>query len=279
MGIYPFISNNGYYKTITSETHLMYTHIASLTRGISLIRPLHSRLVWVILLLLFFRGAMAEMPKLTLNAGTAEPFINADGSGFYGELVEEVFKRIGIEAKVIRLPSGRSIINANEGIDDGVIARTQGMDEQYKNIIRVPVPVVQFKFVAYSIDKKLQVKGWDSFEPYSVGYIRGWRIYEVNVKKYKSLTVVNNAEQLFRLLMNGRTDLILFEYYRGTWWNEHLNANAHLIGSPVAQKPMFMYMHKKHKDLVPKITAAIEAVKADGTYDKIADRTLPAYMK
>jgi len=223
--------------------------------------------------------AQAEPVKITLNAGTAEPFINADGSGFYGELTREIFSRMGIEAKVIRLPSARSIINANEGIDDGVIARTKGMDEKYANIIRIPVPVVTFKFVAYSLDHKIPVNGWDSFEPYSIGYIRGWHIYEKNVHKYKSLTIVNNAEQLFRLLMNGRSELILFEYYRGNWWNKHLNANAHIIGSPVAEQEMFMYINKKHKDLVPEITRSFEGIWKDGTYEKIKSETLEPLLK
>lgn len=217
--------------------------------------------------------------SITLNAGTAEPFINADGGGFYGALTQEIFSRIDIDAKVIRLPSARSIINANEGIDDGVIARTAGMEEKYKNLIRIPISVVTFRFVAYSLDEEISVSDWDSFAPYSVGYIRGWRIYEKNLTKTKSLTIVNNAEQLFNLLMNGRTDLIMFEYYRGTWWNNHLNANAHIVGSPVAEKDMFIYMHKKHKNLVPKITKVFAEMKQDGTYQKIKDETLTEHLK
>lgn len=234
---------------------------------------------WIYLLWFVIGVSNAYAEKtITLNAGTAEPFISSDGGGYYGELTREIFSRIGINAKVIRLPSARSIINANEGIDDGVIARTAGMEEKYKNLIMIPVPVVKFKFVAYSLDKKISVNGWDSFKPYSVGYIRGWRIYEKNLPKTKSVTVVNNAEQLFKLLMNNRAELIMFEYYRGSWWNEHLNANAHIIGSPVAEKDMFMYMHKKHKDLVPKITEAFKAMIEDGTVQKIKDKTLPSYI-
>lgn len=212
--------------------------------------------------------------NLTLNSGTAEPFINADGSGFYGALVKEVFSRLNINANVIRLPSGRSIINANQGIDDGVIARTKGIDKKFPNLIRVPESVLNFKFVAYSLDSKINVQNWDSFKPYSVGIIRGWRIYEKNVVHTKKLTSVTNAEQLFKLLLNKRSDLILFEYYRGTWWNKHLNANAHLIGSPIAEKEMFIYMHKKHAKLVPEITKILATLKKDGTYDRIKNETL-----
>ena len=42
---------------------------------------------------------------------------------------------------------------------------------------------------------------------------------------------------------------------------------------------MYIYMNKKHKDLVPKITQALEAMKQDGTYQKIKYQTLPEYVK
>ncbi|MDH5518366.1 MAG: transporter substrate-binding domain-containing protein [Gammaproteobacteria bacterium] len=217
--------------------------------------------------------------KLTLNSGTAEPFITEDGGGFYGEVVKEIFSRLDIDAKVIRLPSSRSILNANQGIDAGVIARTKGFEKKYANLIRVPSAIVKFKFVAYSLDETIKVTDWDSFAPYSVGIIRGWRIYEKNIRNAKQITKVNNADQLFKLLLNGRSDLVLFEYYRGSWWNKHLNAKAYLIGSPIAEKEMFIYMHKKHAALVPEITRVIEQMKQDGTYEKIKDKTLMVDMK
>lgn len=229
---------------------------------------------YIIFCVVFSSSITLAESKMTLNAGTAEPFINADGSGFYGELVKELFSKLNIEAKVIRLPSSRSIINANTGIDDGVIARTKGFEKKFKNLIRVPVPILRFKFVAYSLDKKIDIKNWDSLKPYSVGFIRGWRIYEKNVIETKNLTRVQNAEQLFKLLLNKRTDLILFEYYRGSWWNKHLNAQAHLIGSPIVEKDMFIYMHKKHATLVPKITKALTELIKDGSYQRIKDKTL-----
>lgn len=238
-----------------------------------------SYFLFILLSIVFGISPSLARTQLTLNSGTAEPFIKADGGGFYGVLVKKVFSELDIDAKVIRLPSSRSIINANKGIDAGVIARTKGMEEKYPNLVRVPIPVVQFNFVAYSLDKKIQVSDWDSFKPYSIGMIRGWKIYEQNVKDAKKITKVTGPEQLFNLLLNKRSDLILFEYYRGTWWNEHLGAKAHLIGSPIAQKDMFIYMHKKHADLVPEITRVLERFKKDGTFEQIKDKYLSTYLK
>ena len=240
-------------------------------------RILQSNLVTktcIIFYIVFSSSITLAESKMTLNSGTAEPFINADGSGFYGELVKEVFSKLNIDAKVVRLPSSRSIINANKGIYDGVIARTKCFEKKFKNLIRVPVPILKFKFVAYSLDKKIDVTSWSSLKPYSVGFIRGWRIYEKNVVDTKKLTPVQNAEQLFKLLLNKRADLILFEYYRGSWWNKHLNANAHLIGSPIVEKDMFIYMHKKHAALVPEISKVLTNLIKDGSYQRIKDKTL-----
>ena len=205
--------------------------------------------LYVLIYILFGMPTAFADTKLTLNSGTLEPFVTADGGGFYGKLVKELFSRIGIEAKVITLTSARAIINVNEGIDDGAIARTKGMEKQYKNLIRVPGAIVKFKFVAYSLDEKIEVTDWDSFKDYSVGIIRGWKIYENNVTNAKRITKVTGAEQLFNLLLNGRSDLILFEYHRGTWWNKHLNAKAHLIGSPIAEKDMFIRSEEHTSEL------------------------------
>lgn len=233
----------------------------------------------IIFCVVFSSSLTLAESKMTLNSGTAEPFINADGSGFYGELVKEVFSQLNIDAKVIRLPSSRSIINVNKGIDDGVIARTKGFEKKFKNLIRVPVPILKFKFVAYSLDKKIEVKTWDSLKPYSVGYVRGWRIFEKNVVDTKKLTRVQNAEQLFKLLLNKRADLILFEYYRGSWWNKHLNAHAHLIGSPIVEKDMFIYMHKKHAALIPEISKVLTKLIKNGGYQRIKDKTLSTLLQ
>lgn len=254
--------------------------VLSRNKKIKAIKKQSARFLSLLLCLyLLLHLSTANSQQLIINSGTAEPFITADGGGFYGELVKEIFSRINIDAKVIRLPSKRSTLNANQGIDDGIIARTKGMEKKYPNLIRIPIPVITFKFVAYSLDRKIAIDDWKSLQPFSVGIIRGWQIYEKNVVDTKHLTTVVNAEQLFKLLMNKRSDLVLFEYYRGTWWNNHLNVNAQIIGSPLAEKDMFIYMNKKHIKLVPKITKAFEELKQDGTFERIKENTLLKALK
>jgi len=231
-------------------------------------------LVFTVLVYFYTCPIVLAETEITINSGSGLPFISPDGTGFYNDLVTELFSRLHIKAKVLSLPSSRSMINADQGVDDGVIARIKGMEKKYKNIIRVPGKILTFNFVAYSLQKKIPITGWNSLKPYSIGIIRGWRIYEKNVKGTKKLTTVSNATQLFNLLLNKRSDLILFEKYRGRWWNNQLNAKAHIIGNPIAKKDMFLYMNKKHIRLIPKIAEMLSNLKQDGTFQKLKNNTL-----
>ena len=42
----------------------------------------------------------------------------------------------------------------------------------------------------------------------------------------------------------------------------------------LAKKGMFMYLHKKHKKLIPGLTKALVAMKKDGRYDRLAKKYL-----
>jgi len=220
-------------------------------------------------------SAFAEK-QIVINTGTLKPLFSSDGNGFYNKLIKESFSRLNIDARVIYLPSARAIRNVDQGIDDGTMLRIEGIDKKHKNLIRVPIPLLRFKFVAYSLNKNIKISSWESLKPYSVGVIRGWKIYEknVNVDNTKNLTMVTGVELLFKLLTNNRSDIVLFEQNRGTWWNKHLNTQAYQIGEPLAEKDMFIYLHKKHKALIPKLVKVLSKMKEDGSYQRIKDNTI-----
>ena len=44
--------------------------------------------------------------------------------------------------------------------------------------------------------------------------------------------------------------------------------NIHLIEPPLDTRAMFIYLHKRHAALAPKLAEALRALKADGSYDR-----------
>lgn len=219
--------------------------------------------------------ASAGSKAFIINSGAKEPLASKSGDGFYNLITEELFRRLGEDAKVVLLPSERALVNANKGIDDGNIARVPGIEKKYTNLVRVPEPVLEFEFMAYSNSHESpSISGWNSFSPYVVGYMTGWKIYEKNIKITRKTTKVKNPTQLFKLLKNKRADVVMFDRWMGLYWLNKLNIKANLVEPPVAKKKMYIYMNKKYSGLVPKIDMALKQMKQDGTYDQIKRKSL-----
>ena len=227
--------------------------------------------------LLFAPFSVAE--KLVLNAGSAAPFVREDGKGFYDLLVRELFRRMGMEAGVITLPSERSLLNANAGIEDGNIARIKGIEKKYTNLVRVPGKVVDFEFMVYTKRADFPVTGWDSLKPYDVGFITGWKILEKNVTGTRSTARVRSREQLFALLDNQRVDVVIHDRWGGLWWLQQHKGNIHYLEPPLDARELFLYLNKKHKDLVPLAASTLAAMKQDGEYQRIFDLTLKPLLQ
>jgi len=222
--------------------------------------------------LLFTPLSAAE--KLVLNAGSAAPFVCEDGNGFYDLLVRELFRRMGLEAEVIALPSERALLNANAGIEDGNIARTKGIEKNYTNLVRVPGKVVDFEFMVFTEKADFQVTGWDSLKPYDVGFITGWKILEKNVTGTRSTKRVRSREQLFELLDNRRVDIVIHDRWGGLWWLQQHPGNIHYLEPPLDTRELFLYLNRKHRDLVPLAASTLAAMKQDGEYQRIFDLAL-----
>jgi len=239
-----------------------------------LILPIGIQVLILSGLLSLFQSSSLFATEIHLNSGAKNPFAATDGSGFYDKLVPVLFERIGIKGTVSWLPSERALLNANKGIDDGNIARIKGIEKKYTNLIRVPEQVVDFTFMGYSHRKDITLTNWDSIKKYRVGIIRGWKIYEKNLKDSKALLIARSPEQLFSMLKHERVDLVMYDRWQAQYWMKKLSYQVPALDKPIVSKNMFIYMHKKNKNLVPKIADAIRAMKKDGSYQKILDSTL-----
>lgn len=231
----------------------------------------------IALLALVASPAQAEPLRLTSGVGT--PYFQPDGRGFLDLLVPEIFRRIGVEARAVQYvaASERSMMNANNGIDDGIAMRIRGLEKIYPNLIRIDEKVVDNDFVAYGREVNFPTTSFDTLRNYEVAYIHGWKVFEAGVPAAVSVTKAKDAAQLFSLLENRRADLILFERWQGNQILRERGIKAHLLLPPLATTEMFMYLHRKHAHLIEPATRALRAMKADGSYQRIAARTLPDY--
>ncbi len=214
--------------------------------------------------------------KLTIGTGLTPPLVSSQQQeGFLDTLAKEVYRRIGIDLEVLILPAGRVLENANTGIEDGCLLRIAGLEKFYPNLIQVPETILDSEFVGYAIDVQPAVTGWETLAPYSIGFVNGWKIFEANVKDAKEVQKVRSPEQLFQLLAEKRVEIILYERWQGLYLAQQMNiSRLKSLEPPFVTKKMYMYLNKKHAALVPRVAESLSAIKADGTYKKIFNRTL-----
>ena len=229
-------------------------------------------LTWLVLLL----AAPAESKDFfVVNTTSGPPLANEERTGFQDLLTLEAVRRIGLQAEIVWLPGERSLLNLDQGIDDATMVRIAGLERRYPNLRRVPEPVMPWEFVAFARNVEFETKDWSSLRGYNVAFINGWKILEANVTDAQSLTKVRDTDQLFNLLLNDRADVIIYEKWEGL----HVIASRGLddvkvLQPPLASPEMYMYVHKRHEALVPKLAAVLKAMKEDGSYQDIYDRTL-----
>lgn len=229
-------------------------------------------LVWLMVFFYVLPAASAEHAGFTLNSADTPPYSSPDYTGIYDIILQNAFDQVGVQIIINHLASSRSIENVEIGIDDGEFARIKGLSSTYRNILLVDEKLVDFAFTAFAKDKSLLLEDWNSLSRYNVAYLKGWKIYEKNSVGAKSVLVSSSEEELFRLLINDRVDIVLYERLRGLSFLEKNNIHGVFpLSRPLAVKGMYLYLNKRHAALITPLQQALKAVKATDEYAELVN--------
>lgn len=220
-------------------------------------------------LLLLMTLSSSALADTTLKFTTADNQ-NSSRSKTMNAVLIECFSRMGMRLEIIHMPSKRSLINANKGIEDGNFVRTEGISSKFPNLIKVPEKISENRIVAFSKNTGIKVKGWQSLLNYHVAYINGWRNCERELQQSKTITTVKNEELLFTLLEKNRADIGVFGQSTGLEVLKKLRySDIQVLEPPIVVSSLFLYVHKKHKKLIPEIVKTLRVMKEDGTYKNL----------
>ena len=214
----------------------------------------------------------AEKPVLTLTTGDLAPgfYHSPEQTGLVDELVEQALQRMGYGLHVLTVPTERSLKMAEAGLADGELLRTRAIEEYFPTLLRVPESLASNEFVVFSRDTIDLGKGWQSLSGKSVGIIFGMKIIEKKVPASALVTKVKDETQLFALLQKKRIDYAVFIRDIGQYYL-HKNNIKGLVVSDISLEsvPSYIYLHPKNAALVPRLASALQAMKQDGTFQKL----------
>jgi len=205
----------------------------------------------------------------TITLGTADDQ-DATISHTTNLLLTECFHRLRFRLAILPRPSKRSIFEADLGRVDGDFARTDAVANAYPNLIKVPEHIARESLAAFSTDPDLKIDGWDSLLPYHVAWVRGREICKSRLGRVARKTLENSEVSLLRFLSEDRAKAGVLGLHKGRALLERLNiTNVHPLSPPLEVAHLYLYLHKRHEALVPKVAAMLRALKEDGTYEAI----------
>lgn len=212
---------------------------------------------------------------LVLNDTNDPPFTTNASDGFLDIVAGEAFRRAGLKLKLVKLPPERGLVNANAGVEDGDLTRIIGLEKNYPNLVRVPEKLIDWHFVVFARQERTSEASWSALEKHSVGHIKGWKIFEQNLRPATQITTVDTPEQLFSMLDKNRIDVALYERWLGHALARQMGIQkVHVVEPPLAVREMFIYLHRRHADKIPAIASALRSIKADGMYSKVCREKL-----
>lgn len=203
-----------------------------------------------------------------------------EGTPYYKwvELIyTEVFRRLEINLRVEYNPLKRASIEANKGRADGEPARIHAYAASFPNLVRVEESIFPMTVVAYTSKTSIpELNGWESLRNtgYFAVYPRGMKICEINLSKTvepERLSNVTETVQGLRRLVRKRIDVYVDDMNAvlPMLQNEKNKFQGDVRVAGIMQEvPLYMYVHKKHKALVPKLSEVIKTVKSEGLIEQ-----------
>jgi polar amino acid transport system substrate-binding protein len=184
-------------------------------------------------------------------------------------IIREAYKKIGTEVVFKTYPAERALQISNSGDADGELVRIDNISTTYTNLIKIPVSHVVAEQMAFAKGSIIEINGWESLRPYKIVFHKGYKAAELGTKGMDVL-LVGHDKQAFLMVDKGRRDVVVANRFTGLLVIKEMNLNEIVMLTPPVQvDPLFHYLHKKHKALVPQITAMLRKMKHEGKFQEI----------
>lgn len=186
------------------------------------------------------------------------------------KVVGSLYQRLGHSMKVERFPGKRSLYVANNGQVDAELFRVKAASNLAPNLIRIPTPVTRFKAMALSLKGAPDIIGMGGLIGKKVGILRGIEFTD-RITKNLPRQILDSIDSLFKALIHGRVEVIIFPKLDGQEYVEHMGLTEQITmhSVPLIEISTFHYIHKSKPTLIQEMTQLLEKLEKTGELDAI----------
>ncbi|MBC3862111.1 transporter substrate-binding domain-containing protein [Undibacterium jejuense] len=193
------------------------------------------------------------------------------------KILTQAFNTMHVNVSFVPLPGLRMQVMWREGKLDGNAVRALSTD--LVNGVKVDFPVAYEEAVVYTINKKFTPNGYDSLRPYRVGYIAGTAYFEERLKNTPERESAPSIESLFKKLEVGRSDIVVESRFSACVLKKLGIQDVVILEPALERRPIYTYLHVRHKDLIPELESTLKAMEDDGSIKKLQDEAITEYRQ
>ncbi|WP_286232682.1 substrate-binding periplasmic protein [Thalassotalea sediminis] len=185
-----------------------------------------------------------------------------------------IYRNLGIDIIVTPLPAERAQYLANAGIKDGEIMRIWSYGEENPNVIRVPTPYYYLETMPFILrNSKVSINQVEDLINYRIAKVRGVKHTNNITKGLHKVSNTNSTKNMFMLLNNGVVDIAITNTIDGVLNAEKMGYKDIIpLDEPLAVKPLYHYIHKRHKGLVELVDNEIKRLQENGELKRLIEQ-------
>lgn len=188
-------------------------------------------------------------------------------------LLRDIYQTAGLTIKVEPLPAARANALNLRGEKDGEVARIRPYADKHPTLLLVePAYYYLATGVFTKAGSSVEIKDKTGLAKYRVGVVRGIAHAEAAVSGLTNVETVDSYEQLYRMVDAGRIDVAIDTSINGQRVIRQLGLDRVLLSGEIGRYELYNILNPRHKALVPRIAAAIKAMKTSGELSKLTAR-------
>ena len=195
----------------------------------------------------------------------SQAFLTAD------KLVQQISLTMATPIKLIYLPAKRATLLLSSGEIHAELARIPSYQQSIPLAIKVPEPIFQTPYFAYTVSTDFKVNGWQSLKPYKIVTVRGRTFVDEFLSTHRT-EKVDSTKAALRFLQAGRADIFIaipynVELYLNQKGSEF--SNLRKLYPAVAHFNLYTFFAEDYSELARDFNRALIKLKEDGQYQAI----------
>jgi len=233
------------------------------------------RIFLIALLLQLSLNSFADSKIKTITLGVTSATLKSSQGQFLKKLSSEILKRLNYQLKIVVLPAIRLAHSTKTQKIDGELVRMSDYGKNHPHLTRVEEPSFNFTIAAYSHNKNIKLKNWQSLLVHKVGYRRGMKVVHnelLKIIEQEKLSEFVDINRAMKLLVIKRVDVIVDIQY---FVDEYLKVNQQQFKEYIfkvkklKQDSAHIFLGKKYSFLAAQMSKELKEMKKSGAYFKI----------